>query len=219
MGKRQPYDSPRRREQAARTRTEVIDTARRLFIERGYAATSIQEVALTAHVGEQTVYRLFDTKVGLLREVLLAAVSGTSDQATLNDSADVFVQVRDAASPAERLRIIGQWSGSAYERGAADLEMVVFGAAEADPRVQELADTIRELRYQDVRRLVAAVAGNEVSPPPGVTLDEIADYIYATWSSAVYLQLVRDRGWTTHQYIDWSVRMVERMFFEQLRSD
>jgi AcrR family transcriptional regulator len=37
--KRRSYDSPRRREQAAATRREILQAARRLFEGDGYAAT------------------------------------------------------------------------------------------------------------------------------------------------------------------------------------
>jgi AcrR family transcriptional regulator len=213
IGVKRRYHAPRRQEQAAATRAAVLDAARRLFVERGYAGTSIRDVAAAARVGEQTVYRLFDTKAVLLREVLLAAVSGTSDGATASDQPGFIEQVAAAPTAGDRLRIIGQWSAAGYERGSADLEMVVFSAAETDPRVRDLAAQIRELRYADVRALVTAVAG-EMAPPPGMTLDDIADYIYAIWSSPVHQMLVGERGWTTDKFIDWTVRAVERLFLE-----
>jgi AcrR family transcriptional regulator len=215
MGKRvkRPYHAPRRQEQAAETRAAVLDAARDLFVERGYAGTSIRDVATAARVGEQTVYRLFDTKAVLLREVLLAAVSGTPDGATATGQPGFIEQVAAAPTASERLRLIGQWSTAGYQRGSADLEMVVFSAAETDPRVRELAAQIRELRYTDTRALVTAVAG-EMEPPSGMTLDDIADYIYAIWSSPVHQILVEERGWTTDKFIDWTMRVVVRVFLE-----
>jgi AcrR family transcriptional regulator len=179
------YHAPRRAEQAAATRAAVLDAARGLFVERGYAGTSIRDVAAVARVGEQTVYRLFDTKAVLLREVLLATVSGTSEGATAPERPRFLEQVAAAPTAGDRLRLIGQWSAAGYQRGSADLEMVVFAAADTDPRVRDLAAQIRELRHTDVRALVAAVAG-ELEPPQGMTLDDIADYIYAIWSSPVH---------------------------------
>jgi AcrR family transcriptional regulator len=207
------YHAPRREEQAAVTRAAVLHAARGLFVERGYAGTSIRDVAVAARVGEQTVYRLFDTKAVLLREVLLAAVSGTPGGVTATDEPGFIEQVAAVPAASERLRLIGQWSAAGYQRGSADLEMVVFAAAETDPRVRDLAAQIRELRYTDTRALVTAVAG-EMEPPSGMTLDDIADYIYAIWSSPVHQMLVGERGWTTDKFIDWTVRAVERLFLE-----
>ena len=39
------YDATRRRAQAAQTRTTILDAARRLFLEDGYAATTVPRVA------------------------------------------------------------------------------------------------------------------------------------------------------------------------------
>ena len=91
------YNAPRRREQAVATRAAVLDAARGLFIERGYAGTSIRDVAVVARVGEQTVYRLFDTKAALLREVLLASVSGTPEGTTATDQPGFIEQGRFAS--------------------------------------------------------------------------------------------------------------------------
>ena len=48
-GKRN-YSSPLRVEQARRTRLAVLDAAERCFLEWGYAATTMKDVAATAGV-------------------------------------------------------------------------------------------------------------------------------------------------------------------------
>jgi len=54
-----------------------------------------------------------------------------------------MARVSAAETPGERLRVIAAWSHTTYERGAADLEGVVFSATDADPRVEELAQFLR----------------------------------------------------------------------------
>ncbi|XIE80832.1 helix-turn-helix domain-containing protein [Streptomyces sp. SBR177] len=49
-GKR-PYDAPRRAAAAARTRARIREAAARLFVEQGYAATRMREIARAAGVG------------------------------------------------------------------------------------------------------------------------------------------------------------------------
>ncbi|HEX7739487.1 MAG TPA: helix-turn-helix domain-containing protein, partial [Marmoricola sp.] len=57
MSETQPPHRPNRREvAAAATREEVLRAARRLFVEHGYAATTINQVAAEAGVAVQTVY-------------------------------------------------------------------------------------------------------------------------------------------------------------------
>ena len=69
------YDSPRRREQAAATRREILEAAQRLFERQGYAATTMAAIAAEAGVALKTVYVAFETKSGVLRALwnLLAA--------------------------------------------------------------------------------------------------------------------------------------------------
>jgi AcrR family transcriptional regulator len=48
----------------------IVDTAARLFIKRGYAATSIEQIAAAAGSGKQTIYRRFGSKTGIFHEVI-----------------------------------------------------------------------------------------------------------------------------------------------------
>jgi AcrR family transcriptional regulator len=193
----------------------MLEAAHRLFVEQGYAATSVRQIADEARVGEQTVYRVFEDKAALLREVLLATVSGGDRASVARDMEDFMSDVAAAQTPHERIRVVAAWSAGVYQRDAADLEEVVFAGAAADPRVEELSRFIKEQRHQDIKALVPAVVG-DTGPPAGMTFDEIADFVYAVWSSPVYRMLVKDRGWSLEKYIDWCVLMVERMFLDRL---
>src|SRR6478672_9140777 len=64
---RRSYNSPRRREQAAATRQEILEAAERLFGQKGYAATTMAAIAAEAGVALKTVYVAFETKSGVLR--------------------------------------------------------------------------------------------------------------------------------------------------------
>ena len=50
------YDATRRREQARENHRRIVDAATGLFAARGYAGTSMTEVAAAAGVAVQTVY-------------------------------------------------------------------------------------------------------------------------------------------------------------------
>ena len=59
-----------RRDRARATRLRILTSAQALFIERGYAATTMEDIAAAAGVAVQTVYYTFRTKALLLREVV-----------------------------------------------------------------------------------------------------------------------------------------------------
>jgi AcrR family transcriptional regulator len=74
----------------------IVDTAARLFIEQGYSATSIEQVAAAAGSGKQTIYRRFASKEGLFTEVI-----NRQGQLLLGDVETAEAQF---ASPLEALR-------------------------------------------------------------------------------------------------------------------
>ena len=51
-------------------RAAVIQAARALFLERGYAATTIEAISDQSDVPPATVYRLFSSKLGILKALL-----------------------------------------------------------------------------------------------------------------------------------------------------
>src|SRR6201993_3965400 len=63
---RKRYHSPRRAEQAVATRRAVLDAARELFIEHGYAVTTVADIARRARVGVDTVCAAVGRKTALL---------------------------------------------------------------------------------------------------------------------------------------------------------
>lgn len=57
-----------RERRAAETRAEIVEAAIRLFIEQGFDATSMSDVAAAAGVSRRTVYRYFATKDDIVFE-------------------------------------------------------------------------------------------------------------------------------------------------------
>src|ERR671937_2765734 len=79
------YDSPRRREQAAATRREILEAAQRLFENQGYVATTMAAIAAEAGVALKTVYVAFETKSGLLRALWHLLLRGDEDDVAMPD--------------------------------------------------------------------------------------------------------------------------------------
>jgi AcrR family transcriptional regulator len=46
-----------------RTRAAVVDAARTLFLERGYAGTTVEAISAVSDTPQATVYRLFSSKL------------------------------------------------------------------------------------------------------------------------------------------------------------
>src|SRR5579863_4125334 len=93
------YDAAGRRQAAARTRTAILDAARELFTERGYAATPMTAIADRAGVALDTVYAAAGRKPDLARLLIETAISVT-DQAFPAEQRD-YVRAIQAAPDAE----------------------------------------------------------------------------------------------------------------------
>jgi AcrR family transcriptional regulator len=66
---------PRRRARRKEARpAEIVEAALRLFADRGFAATKLEDVATAAGIGKGTIYLYFPTKEDLFRAVVRQAV-------------------------------------------------------------------------------------------------------------------------------------------------
>jgi AcrR family transcriptional regulator len=130
-------------ERGRRTRDALVAAARRVFAERGYAGTRMQDVAAEAGVSHGTVYTWFPGKDELLREVAHAVVG------------EVFAAARDPGDapedPYQRLLAANARFLAGYRRHAR-LLAVVEEAASADPSWEGLLDDLRESYVARTRR-------------------------------------------------------------------
>ncbi len=62
---------PKTRPDAAQRRA-IVEMACQLFLEKGYGATTTDEIAAACKISKQTLYRLFPGKPGLFKEVIAA---------------------------------------------------------------------------------------------------------------------------------------------------
>jgi TetR/AcrR family transcriptional regulator len=58
------------RRNAEKTKTRVLQTAERIFVQRGYAGTKVDQIAQEAGVNKLMIYACFGDKENLYREVL-----------------------------------------------------------------------------------------------------------------------------------------------------
>lgn len=68
--RREPSPATRRADHVADTRQALVETARRLFTEQGYAATGTEEIVAGARVTRGALYHHFRDKTDLFRAVM-----------------------------------------------------------------------------------------------------------------------------------------------------
>jgi AcrR family transcriptional regulator len=78
-----PYRSTLRADQARETRRRIRDAADALFLENGYVATSMDDIAKAADVSRQTVFSAFGSKANLLKEAFDVRLAGDDKPVSL----------------------------------------------------------------------------------------------------------------------------------------
>jgi AcrR family transcriptional regulator len=197
---RRRYDSPRRREQAAATRGAILEAARRLFEERGYAATSMAAIAAEAGVALKTVYVAFETKSGLLRALWHRLLRGEEAEVPVGGQ-PWFREVIEEPDPERQLRLNARNSRAVKERAGALIE-VIRGGASADRDVGVLWDRIQAEFYENQRSIVESLAAKGALRE-GLDVARASDVLWTLNHPAVYWLLVSDRDWAPEQYEDW----------------
>lgn len=197
-------DAGRRREQRAlQTRSRIVDTARRLFLQRGYLATSIEAIATEAGVATATVYQAFGTKQAVLSRVLDSTIVGDTGTDPLLQR-DWVAAARRRRSAHRRLEQVVR--GAAQVAAAtAPLKEVMRDAAAADPHVRDLISQDHERRRQTQRALVELALGDHEALRPGLTLDQAADSFFMLVNSDTYKLATGTLGWTRTAWEDWLV--------------
>jgi len=181
-------------------RRAVIGAARDLFLQRGYAATTIDAISAGSDVPVATVYRLFGSKLGILKTLVDTSISGDDEPEAVPDRpavASVFAETDPA-------RLLGRVAAvtTAINQRSNDVYRVLVSAAGSDPAAAGLLGAIREQRDRGQSQVVRALVRTG-SLRDGLPESDAADVIHAVMSPEVYRLLVIDRGWPPGRYQDW----------------
>ncbi|WP_283135866.1 TetR/AcrR family transcriptional regulator [Rhizohabitans arisaemae] len=193
LGRRR-YDSLRRTTQAQRTRVEIADAARRLFVAQGWAATTVRDVAREAGVSVPTVYAAYGNKTGL--------ATALADAADLTADAEHMLTQLEApqTGPAGQLAAMAGYDRRLFER-AGDVITLVREAGRAEP---ELATTYRDARRRgDQTRIQVFSSWPDGVLRRGVDVPSAVDVYAALCNIDVYTTLTAERGWTPDQVERW----------------
>jgi len=170
----------------------MVDAAWDLFVEQGYAATSITEIARTAGVSPETVYAAFGTKREVLRAVVETAATGVAEGGAVVDG-ELLERVRAEPDARVRLEVMGEATYDSLVR-VGPLDEVVRAAAAGDPEIASLAREHETQRLRDIRALVALLAQ---AGPLRMSERDAADVVWAlARSTGFYRNLTVDRGWS-----------------------
>src|SRR5918999_6144152 len=146
-GVKRSYRSPRREAQARRTRERIVDAARRLWVERGFADTTMEAIAAEANAAVQTVYGAFGSKGGILTALLGQLEVQAGGQTLMR-------QLQEAPAPRDQLRLVAAFNRCLLQAGA-DIIAIALGSTAVDSEVAAWAAEGDRRRREGQARLVA----------------------------------------------------------------
>jgi AcrR family transcriptional regulator len=202
---RRRYTSATRSEGARRTRHAIVSAAGALFTERGYAATSLADIASAAGVARPTVFAVFGSKGALLRQVLDQALAGDDAPVPVADR-PWFQPVWNAGTPAAVLDAYAEVC-LVIARRAAPLYEAVRRATDDAPEAAELWTVLQNNRRAGARMVVTQA--QKLGPlAPELDTDTATDILWIFNDPAHYAALVTRQGWTEHTFRRWLADMM-----------
>ena len=204
VNSRRGYRSPMRVEALLRGQQAVVAAAAALFVERGYARTTIDQIAERARVSRPTVFAV-GTKPELLALARRAAIGGED---VLGNEPE-FEQILATPDATELLRWLAEMT-SGIARRWAPLHAVLEEAAASDPGLTELRQASRDDMYGCARQVVAALRSlgslrGDLEPKAA------ADVLWLLIDPGQYRRLVTERRWSHRAFRQWQADAMIRL--------
>jgi AcrR family transcriptional regulator len=177
-----------------------VKAARALFVERGFTATTIEAISEAADVPTATVYRLFGSKLGILKSLLDVSIGGDDEDVAVADRVEVRAMLAER-DPREQLAAFVRITMAINGR-TAPVYGVLESAAASEPDARPLLEELTRQRSQGQRTLARSLA-RQGALCPGLRERDAADVIHALLSPELYRLLVVERGWKVDRYEGW----------------
>jgi AcrR family transcriptional regulator len=200
---RRGYDNSRRRAQAAETRRRVLTTGHEMFVTRGYAGTTLGQIAAAAGVSVETVQKSFGTKAQLAKAVYDVTLVGDDEPVPLLERPE-FRRLLAESDPHQILSRYAAIGTALWERLGPLYAVVLDGASAGERDLVDLREVIRsdsELGAGTVVRLL----DDHGALAPGLTVERAGELMWWLIQPEQYLLLAGIRGWSVSRLGEWFV--------------
>jgi AcrR family transcriptional regulator len=196
----------RRAVQAAETQQLILNAALKLFISKGYGASSIADIAAEAGVAVPTVYTSVGAKPVLLRRLL----DWVDEQA---DIPALATELMTNADPVRVLRLQVTITRQLSER-CGDILAALASAAQVDEELARMYEEGQARHIQGARKTaerVQQLGGLRA----GITLERAAALIGTLAMHVVWATLTRDYQWTFDEAEAWIFTTLREQLLSQ----
>ena len=195
-----PAAETRRARSARLTRRRILDAAHTLFVEQGYAATTIQQIAERADVAWQTVYSVFGNKPAVLSAVFDVTVVGDDEPVPMMQRPFVR-EIDEEPDPRAKMRIFARHLRATGERTSGILS-VIESAAGTDPEIAQVWRTLQDQRRYGMGAAARAFEAAGILRG-GLDVEQAADLLWFFSGPWAFRALVAGRGWSPADFEAW----------------
>ena len=188
------YNSSNRREKASETRATIAQAAKELFTERGFESATLEEIAEKAGVPLPTVYGIFKSKKGLLKEVMERVLFGRQYTALVRETKKI-------AHPEERLRGVAKITRNVYDSEREEMNLL-RGATVVAPEFAEL-EREREQRRFERQSVTLELLADAKALREDLTVRTAREVLWALTGREPYRLLVFEKKWSPDRYENW----------------
>ncbi len=194
---RRRYDNSRRRADAEARQRSIIEAATRLFVEQGFGATTIDQIAAAANVSPQTIYATYNSKGGVLFRAIEVAVAGDFDETPLLQRAPILAEISEHRT---QFAYSARYVREMHDRVAA-LMRVMEAAAAIDPSLEEArSGLLRQIRA-GCAFWIEQIGADALRP--GLSKEQATDVMFTVQAPHLYSLYTADLGWTADEYETW----------------
>lgn len=201
---RRRYQTAGRRAGAQATREAIARAAIGLFVERGFARTTIDAIAAVADVAPQTVYAIYGTKAAIAKELRFQL----EREADIGAFFQSIMTEDDSHRQVEKLvaldRYIAEQHGDLYE----------FFTTTKEPELATVRDELDAAKRSGMERIVEGLRTKNALKP-GLSSARAVDILCALPLIHLYGQLVTHSGWTPVEFESWAAGIVKAAILAQ----
>jgi AcrR family transcriptional regulator len=188
------YVSEVRDRAADATRTRVLTAAKSLFTRSGIDRVTIAQIAAKADVAVATIYALYKSKEGILRELMSSALFGSRFHA----ARDRLEHEKDAV---KLLSLSAHVARAIYDSESSELGLM-RGISAFSPALQKMEQEFEQMRFQMQEARVKLLFAQSKAKK-GLTIENARRLLWMYTSRDVYRMLVQEGAWSPDEYQKW----------------
>jgi AcrR family transcriptional regulator len=196
---RRRYNADSRRARAEDARARMLAIAKALFSKHGVDTVTIDVIAERAGVSPSTVYALFRSKAGILKEIIQGTFFGAN-------YARVAQRTAETDDPFELMRITASISRVIFDTEKREIGLM-RGTSAFSSELKRIEAEFEQIRL-DLQEKRARLLVGKFAVARKLGLAKVRDIMWMYTGRDIYRMLVLERAWSSDDYEKWLARIL-----------